>query len=377
MKRTYPNTSPWPRGHKLRKWFQGLIETKKYSWLHKIFLAPLFALSLLYLLIGRCREMVYQYGLLGKSVLPCRAICVGNITVGGTGKTPTVELVCRTLLQKGIRVGIISRGYGRRTSTRSHLDTFVVSDGEKIFASAQVAGDEPVMLAKRLAHVPVLIGKNRYQAGLKACKKFKIQTVIMDDGFQHLQLARDLNIVVLDGQSPFGNGYGLPVGRLRESPRALKRADIILLTKITDNEQKNRVLQKIRKYNQTVPVVIGRHTPRDLVSIKRDKRISLEALRGKNIVALSGIGDPSYFLTTLMELGAKVTAHMAFPDHHWYSMDEIRPIEHKVSSGKSWGLVTTEKDAVRISQVPQCPVWILRIDMVLMEGERLWKKALG
>lgn len=371
------NASLRPRGNTLRKWLQELIETKKYSWLHKIFLSPLFGLSLMYLLIGRCREMVYEYGLLGKAVLPCRVICVGNITVGGTGKTPTVELVCRTLLQKGVRVGIISRGYGRRTSTKSGGDTLVVSDGGKIFASAQVAGDEPVMLAKRLAHVPVIIGKNRYQAGLKAFKKFNVQAVIMDDGFQHLQLARDLNIVVLDGQSPFGNGYALPVGRLRESPRALKRADIILLTKITDNEQKNRVVQKIRKYNQTAPVVIGRHKPRDVISLKGDRLLALEALRGKTIIALSGIGDPSYFLTTLMELGAKVTAHMAFPDHHWYSMEEIRHIEHKVSSGKSWGIVTTEKDAARISHVPRCPVWILRIDMVLMEGEQLWEKALG
>lgn len=377
MKIIYPNTSLWPRGNTLRKWIRELIETKKYSWLHKIFLAPLFGLSRMYLLMGRCREMAYQYGLLGKAVLPCKTICVGNITVGGTGKTPIVELVCRTLLRKGVRVGIISRGYGRRISPKSGCDTFVVSDGEKIFTPAQAAGDEPVMLAKRLAHVPVLIGKNRYQAGLKAFEKFHVQTVIMDDGFQHLQLARDLNIVVLDGQSPFGNFYGLPLGRLRESPRALKRADIILLTKVADNEQKNRVVQMMRRYNKTAPVMVGQHTPRDLISFKRDKTISLEALRGKTIVALSGIGDPSYFLTTLRELGAKVTSHMAFPDHHWYSTEEIRHIEHEVISGESWGLVTTEKDAVRISHVPRCSVWILRIDMVLREGEQLWKKALG
>jgi len=377
MKGTYANMSHWPRGDIVRKWVQELMETKEYSWLQKISLAPLFGLSWIYLFIGRCREMAYQYGLLGEAQLPCQAICVGNITVGGTGKTPTVELVCRTLLQKGVRVGIISRGYGRQTSPGSGGDTFVVSDGEKFLAPAQVAGDEPVMLAERLAQVPVLIGKNRYQAGLEAFKKFHVQTVIMDDGFQHLQLARDLNIVVLDGQSPFGNGYGLPVGRLRESPRALNRADIILLTKVKDKEQKNRVVQIIRRYNKTAPVVIGRHKPRDLISFKRDKTLSLEALRGKSIVALSGIGDPSYFLTTLRELGAKVTKHRAFPDHHWYSMEEIRQLEHKVFSGESWGLVTTEKDAVRICHEPRCPGWVLRIDMVLMEGEQLWEKALG
>ena len=377
MKRRYHNTSLWPRGNTVRKWVQKLMDTKKYSWRQKIFLAPLFALSLMYLFIGRCREMAYEYGLLRKAVLPCRAICVGNISVGGTGKTPTVELVCRTLMRRGVRVGVISRGYGRRISRRSRGDIFIVSDGGNVVATGQMAGDEPVMLAKRLDHVPVLIGKNRYQAGLEAYNTFHIQTVIMDDGFQHLQLARDLNIVVLDGQSPFGNGYGLPLGRLRESPRALKRADIIVLTKITHKEQKKRVVHMIRSYNQTAPMVIGRHKPRDVISLKGDKRMALEVLRGKSIVALSGIGDPSYFLTTLIDLGAKVTAHMVFPDHHWYSTEDIRHIEHKVFSGKSWGLVTTEKDAVRLSHVPKCPVWILRIDMVLMEGEQVWEKAVG
>lgn len=361
---------------KLRKRIQELTEIKEYSWLQKIFLAPLFGLSWIYLVIGRWREMAYQHGLIGKAMLPCQAICVGNITVGGTGKTPTVELVCRTLLRKGVKVAIISRGYGRRTLNRSCSDTLVVSDGKRIFADAQEAGDEPVMLAKRLAGVPIIIGKNRYQAGLKAFERFNIQTVVMDDGFQHLQLARDLNIVVLDGRNPFSNGYALPMGKLRESPSALKRADLILLTKITDNGQKNWVVNKIRKHNQTAPVMMGRHKPRDLISLAGDKTLSLKTLRGKIIIALSGIGDPAYFLVTLKELGAMVAAHMTFLDHHCYSRKEIRQIEQKVLSEKAWGLVTTEKDAVRISHLPRCSVWILRLDMVLIEGKQLWEKAL-
>jgi len=420
----------------MKSWLriQQLLEITEHNWQQKLYLAPLFGLSRAYLAAGRWREELYRLGLFPTAKLDCRVICVGNLTVGGTGKTPTVELVCRTLQQKGERVGVISRGYGRRTSSSSP-DVLIVSDGRKIlsFSQAQTAGDEPLMLARRLPGVPVLVGKNRYQAGQQALLRFNLQTLVMDDGFQHLQLARDLNILVLDGRKPFGNGYGLPAGKLRESPRALARADLILLTRISgyeqsghersaykqpgyeqsiheqcgheqpgheqfgyersgymksgheqsgyeqlgheqheQHEQKVRAEAEktIRRYNSKVPVVVGRHQPRDLISLQGDQTLPLDALKGKSVVAFCAIADPASFAATLKALGARVMETLAFPDHHWYSPADLRQGERKVLASGIWGLVTTEKDAVRIpSGLLQCPVWVLRIDMTLVDGK--------
>ncbi|MEW5802156.1 MAG: tetraacyldisaccharide 4'-kinase [bacterium] len=401
---------PWLHIQRLR--IQQLLEITEHSWQQKLYLAPLFGLSRAYLAAGRWREEAYRIGILPAARLDCRVICVGNLTVGGTGKTPTVELVCRTLQQRGERVGIISRGYGRRPPAGAQAqDVLVVSDGRKILASSQAAGDEPLMLAVRLPGVPVLVGRNRYQAGAQALRKFNLQTLVLDDGFQHLQLARDLNILVLDGRKPFGNGYGLPAGKLRESPRALARADMILLTRISghdrhdrhgqydrpdrhdqpdrrdhyahrdqgdQNDRKVRAEKEIRKYNFKAPIVVGHHQPRDLVSLQGDQILSLDALKGKAVAALCAIADPDSFAATLKALGARVVQTLAFPDHHWYSMADIRQVERRVSDEKVWGLLTTEKDAVRLPPGSlRYPVWVLRIDMTLVDGKEIWEKKLN
>lgn len=379
---------PWLR-------IQQLLELTEYNWWQKLYLAPLFGLSRAYLAAGRWREEAYRLKLLPTARLNCRVICVGNLTVGGTGKTPTVELVCRTLQQKGERVGIISRGYGRRTRSKAS-DILVVSDGREVLSSSQVqtAGDEPVMLARRLPGVPVLVGRDRYRAGQMALGMFNPQTLVLDDGFQHLQLARDLNILVLDGRKPFGNGYGLPAGKLRESPRALARADLILLTRICGRErsgheqssheqsfgyeQKLRAEKEIRKYNSKAPVVVGRHQPRDLISLQGDQILPLDALQGKSVVAFCAIADPASFKATLKALGASVIETLTFPDHHWYSLPDLRLGERRVLAEGAWGLVTTEKDAVRMQPgLFRCPVWVLRIDLTLMDGTEIWEEKVS
>jgi len=377
---------------------QQLLEITDHTWQQKLCLAPLFGLSRAYLAAGRWREEAYRIGLFPTARLNCRVICVGNLTVGGTGKTPTVELVCRTLQQQGERVGVISRGYGRKPNAP---DVLVVSDGRRIIplSQAQAAGDEPLMLARRLPGVPVLVGKNRYRAGQRALGMFDLQTLVLDDGFQHMQLARDLNILVLDGRKPFGNGCGLPAGKLRESPRALARADLILLTRICDHERSNheqcghgqpvpdlpRYEQKaraqaekaIRRYNSKVPVLVGHHQPRDLISLQGDRILPLDTLKGKPVAAFCAIAGPASFAATLKALGARVLETLTFPDHHWYSPDDLRRVERKALAGGIWGLVTTEKDAVRIPPgLLQCPVWVLRIDMTLVDGKGIWERKL-
>ena len=152
---------------------------------------------------------------------------------------------------------------------------------------------------------------------------------------------------------------------------------MIVLTKVTEEEQRERTLQLVRRINPSVPIVIGQHKPRDLTSLQGDQTLPLEALQGKHIMALSGIGDPSYFLATLKRLGAIAKYHRIFPDHHWFSVAEIQCLEQQSLSANVWGIITTEKDAVRLTYRPYCPVWVLRIDMVIAEGKDIWEKKLA
>jgi len=199
----------------------------------------------------------------------------------------------------------------------------------------------------------------------------------MDDGFQHLQLARDLDLVVLDGRQPFGNGYGLPAGELREPPQALGRADLIILTKIFNQRQKQTALAMVRRYNAKASVVVACHTPKDLVSIRDNKRLSLKELQGKSILAFCGIGDPEYFFHTLKNLGARIKEYIIFSDHHWYLPEEIKQIEQRALSARVWGMVTTEKDAIRLVDLPQGEIFSLRIEMQIIDGVKLWETKLA
>jgi len=355
-------------------------EDRELKLWQKLCHVPLVLLSQIYLAVIRCRQMAYRLGLRPVAKLPCRVICVGNLTVGGTGKTPTVELVCRTLQHIGEQVGIISRGYGRHTfpASQKSSDVLVVSDGRRVCAPVQAAGDEPMMLARRLSGVPVVVGKSRLRAGQEALRRFSLKTLVLDDGFQHLHLARDVNILVLDGRKPFGNGHCLPAGSLREPPQALMRADLILVTRTSTQEDRQRVEREIRRYNSKAPVIFGNHKPRDLMSLQTDQTLPLSTLAGKSVVALCGIADPGAFLATLRSLSAEIAEAIAFADHHWYSAAELRQASKRVLATKSWGLVTTEKDAVRMQpQWLQCPAWMLRVDMVLMaDGKKLWEERL-
>lgn len=365
--------------HQLGARLQEHCQRNDLSCWQKLSLSPLFGLSRLYLSGSKIRAQAYQHGFLSSAKLPCRVICVGNLTVGGTGKTPTVDLVCRTLLARGEKVAIISRGYGKKTSNqKSKNDTLIVSDGRNILTPVTEAGDEPFMLAKRLPGVPVLIGKNRYQSGRKALELFDVNTLVMDDGFQHLQLARDLNIVVLDGRRPFGNGYGLPCGSLREAPEALNRADLLVLTKIESLVRGQDLISSFSKGKPNLPIFLAWHRPTQLISLQSKQTLPVAALSGKNILALSGLGDPSHFQTTLEQQGATVLTHLTYPDHYWYSHHDLSIVEEKARSLKVWGIITTEKDSVRLANLPiHIPVWMLCIDLAFWDGLVRWEKLFG
>jgi tetraacyldisaccharide 4'-kinase len=301
--------------------------------------------------------------------LPCRVISIGNLTLGGTGKTPIVEVVAGLLQQEGLRVCVLSRGYGGKA--RSGIT--VVSDGERCLVPPEVAGEEPVLLAEHLAALPVIVGKDRYAAGMLAIERFGADAIVLDDGFQHVQLARDLDILLLDASHPFGNGRVFPRGELRERPSAVARADAIVLTRWEAAAAPSRLIPSLSRL--TLPLFCSQHRPLDLRVLSDGHILPLTSLKGRRLVAFCGIGTPRHFRLTLQRLGAEIVAFVAFPDHHPYRPSDI---EHLIGIATQHGadsLVTTEKDGVWLRRLAPLAgqVWELRIRATIVEQEAAWK----
>ena len=301
--------------------------------------------------------------------LPCRVISIGNLTLGGTGKTPIVEVVADLLQQAGIRVGVLSRGYGGGGSS----GITVVSDGKRCLVPPEVAGDEPVLLAEHLAGLPVIVGKDRYAAGMHAVKRFGVDAIVLDDGFQHIQLARDLNILLLDAARPFGNGRLFPRGDLRDRPAAIVRADIIVLTRWEADTAPSPSVSRLGRSG--LPLFCSRHAPLDLRVLADGPTLPLTALKGRRVLAFCGIGMPHHFRLTLQRLGAEIAAFVAFPDHHPYAPSEIERLILTAKQHHVEILVTTEKDGVRLRRLQPlaAQVWELRIRATIVEQEAAWK----
>jgi tetraacyldisaccharide 4'-kinase len=338
----------------LARWTLGPLLTTlsyPYGWAHQL------------------RLQAYHRRWLAVKRLPCRVISIGNLTLGGTGKTPMVEAVANLLRQEGLCVGILSRGYGG--SSRAALS--LVSDGEKCLLSPDVAGDEPVLLAERLPGVPVVVGRNRYAAGMLAVKRFGVGVIVLDDGFQHVQLARDLDILLLDASRPFGNGRLFPRGDLRERPTALARAQVTVFTRWNPDSTHPSAAPQLPPL--TPPIFYSQHQPLDLRVLNDGRILPLTTLKGRRILAFCGIGTPDHFRQTLQRLEAEVVTCMTFPDHHPYARSDIGFL---VQKAKDWGaemLVTTEKDGVRLRKYRPTleHIWELRIRATIVASETLWR----
>jgi tetraacyldisaccharide 4'-kinase len=293
---------------------------------------------------GLCLYLwLYRVGLRKKCKLPATVISIGNLTFGGTGKTPAVEKVCRILTGLGLSVAILSRGYGSRTR-----GSLIVSDGNSIFASVDQCGDESLVLAQSLPGIPVVVGKDRRASGRLACEKFNSQVLVLDDGFQYWQLDRDLDIVIIDGSRPFGSGYIMPSGNLREPITGLRRAHAVLINSTSSAaaavEDSKRKVQRIAP---AASIFVCRRKP---VRIRKvDGSIfDLSWLRGRRVVAFCGIGNPRSFFDTLVSIGAVLCESIAFPDHHVYSDAEIEQLLIRLGANRADALLTTAKDAVRL-----------------------------
>ena len=308
------------------------------------------------------RYTLYQKGIFRSHSLSVKVISVGNITVGGTGKTPLVCMIARMLQKEDYRIGILSRGYGRADKSIR-----VVSDGTSIKANCQDAGDEPYFMAQKLPGVSITVSADRYQAGETALSSQKRDVFILDDGFQHWRLNRDFNIVTMDSKNPWGNGHLLPSGPLREPLKSLKRASVIVLTGPQENQNAAQVIPIIQKYT-SAPVFQSYHRPIHWINLKTQKTHPLEFLKGKQAVAFAGIGKPEAFQSTLKSLNVIVRDFITFCDHHWYSEKDLQTIQKKSIALGVDAIVTTEKDAVRLNHLPPkiLPIFTLSIELTLL-----------
>lgn len=347
----------------------------------RVLLAFLKALSFLFAFVVSVRYLLYKSGILRRYPLGIQVISIGNVTAGGTGKTPVTELFARTLAAKGRKVAILSRGYRRKEAswwqrmfTQVIDPPLVVSDGKRVRLDSAVGGDEPYMLASNLPGVAVVVDRDRVKAGRYAIKRLGCDTIILDDGFQYQRLKHSVEVVLVDATNPFGNGNMLPRGILREPVRHLKRADIIFLTKCRGDV--SATIAEIRKYNKKAEIVKCSHSPKVLKDVWSREEFPLSWLEGKTVCTLSGIASPKGFENSLRHLGAKVVWCERYADHHRYDSSEILYALNRTADMGSDALVTTEKDAVRFPRFETVPVkcLYLRIAIDILDGVENFKK---
>ena len=306
--------------------------------------AMLTLFSLLYRLIVHWRNRLYDRQILKSVKLSCPVISIGNITVGGTGKTPCVIMLAKMLQQHGWQPVIISRGYGAKSAQPVN----VVSDGRSILLDAEIAGDEPMLIARSLPDVPVITGAKRKLTGQVAIDRFGANVLICDDAFQHRQIFRDLDIVLLDGEKPLGNGHLLPRGELRESKEGLKRANCIILTRADETTSLNQDVARMVSTLQ-IPVFRAVHCFKEMINSHACSPLPPHELRGRKVCAFCGIAKPASFKKLLLEAGAEILSFIPFPDHYAYDRQDLEELTEQLQPLNADYWVTTEKDAMRLT----------------------------
>ena len=351
--------------------------------------AILYALSFIYDRLVQLRLYLYRKRILRERALGCLVISVGNLTVGGTGKTPIVEKFARALQVGGRRVAILSRGYKSVPRKRNWPDRLrrkdadpprVVSDGKSLLLDSLTAGDEPYMHAHNLKDVIVLVDKNRVKSGRFAIDRWGVDTLLLDDGLQYLHLKHRLDMVLVDRQAPFGNEFLLPRGTLREAPRNLRRASYIFITKNT-GEPNDALIQRIRRYNRTAEIIECAHKPLYLQNVFSDEQLPLERLRDAFIGSICAIAAPESFEGALKKLGAHVDLAKRYIDHHYYTEAELTNFMHRCIRRDLAMIVTTEKDAVRMPRLTEAQVevsiYFLRVEIEILSGRESWEHCVA
>jgi tetraacyldisaccharide 4'-kinase len=328
-------------------------------------------LSFFYLGVINFRNWFYDHKIFNEVKLPCPVISVGNITVGGTGKTPCVIMLAQMLQTNGFKPAILSRGYGGR----SVHSVNIVSDGDKILLDSATAGDEPYLMARELKSVPVITGAERIATGKAAINQFGANVLICDDAMQHRKIFRDLNLVLLDSHSLSGKDHVLPRGRLREPIKELKRAGAIILTRADETVQADTKIGELIKAKD-IPVFKSIHRPKDIIKADFSGQQPVSVLARKKVYAFCGIAKPDSFHETLSSAGAQILSLDVFPDHHRYQKNELDKIKTGFIDSRADYLVTTEKDATRLQSDPEFlkNLIVLRVEMKIKPSAQSFEK---
>ncbi|HZR19548.1 MAG TPA: tetraacyldisaccharide 4'-kinase [Verrucomicrobiae bacterium] len=357
-----------------------ILEERK-GWKESSVRGLLYCLSKVFQVLVKTRRFLYNFRILRDSTLGVQVIAIGNLTVGGTGKTPVVEKFARELRDEGRNVAILSRGY-RSKPVPVHQwflnklflrdDTTpprVVSDGRSLLLDSEMAGDEPYMLASNLKDVVVLVDKDRVKSGRYAIEKFGCDTLLLDDGFQYWKLrGRRLDVVLIDRQQPFGNERLLPRGTLREPPSHLARASFIFITKSDGNTAELR--RRIAQVNPSAGIIECIHHPLYLEDVFTGQRSGLELLKGRKVASLSGIAQPESFERSLVQLQAELVYSKRFADHHRFTQQEILNAINRSKKRQAEAIITTQKDAVRFPKLDRrdLPIYFMRVEIKILSG---------
>jgi tetraacyldisaccharide 4'-kinase len=341
----------------------------------------LYVLSKVFQVLIKLRLFGYNVRILRDSTLGVQVIAIGNLTVGGTGKTPVVEKFARELSDQGRNVAILSRGYRSKPPPvhkwllnklffrEDTVPPRVVSDGKSLLLDSEMAGDEPYMLASNLKDVVVLVDKDRVKSGRYAIEKFGCDTLLLDDGFQYWKLrGRRLDIVLIDRQQPFGNEWLLPRGTLREPPSHLARASTIFITKSDGNTAELR--GRITQFNPTASIIECIHHPLYLEDVFTGQRLDLATLQARKVASLSGIAQPESFEQSLIQLGSELVYSKRFADHHRFTQQELLNVINRSKKRQADMIVTTQKDAVRFPKLDRrdLPIVFMRVEIKILNG---------
>jgi tetraacyldisaccharide 4'-kinase len=341
----------------------------------------LYGCSKVFQLVIKTRRFLYNVRILRDSTLGVQVIAIGNLTWGGTGKTPVVEKFARELTNQGRNVAILSRGYRSKPKPFHEWlinklllrdDTTpprVVSDGKSLLLDSDMAGDEPYMLASNLKDVVVLVDKDRVKSGRYAIEKFGCDTLLLDDGFQYWKLrGRRLDVVLVDCQEPFGNEQLQPRGSLREPPSQLVRASAIFITKSDGKTEELR--KRIASFNPSAGIIECIHHPLYLEDVFTGQRMELSYFKGRKVASLSGIAQPESFEQSLVNLGAELVYARSFADHHRFTQLEVIKVINRSKKKLAEAIITTQKDAVRFPKIDRrdLPIYFMRVEIKILSG---------
>lgn len=355
----------------IEHFWKDTVSGKRLSFARAVFYGFLVALSPVYAFAFRIKMENRRRK---KTRVSAKVISVGNITVGGTGKTQMIEMLSEKFLGRGIKFAILCQGYKAK---RKRAQPFVNGQG-RVAMSVEEAGDEAFYLASRFKNVPVLAGRNRLENARLAIEEFTVEVLLLDDAFQYAQLHRDMDIVLVDATSPAGNGKLFPAGILREPVSALSRAHLVVLAKanFVPEEEREEIKKTWIAPHTAAPVFEMHVEPETLTDVYSKEEISKDGLNGKNVLVFCGIGNPESFVETVKQCGAGNVMSCVFPDHHYYNERDIRGIFKTAQSSRADAIVTTEKDAVRFApaEKPLLPVYALKARVTIKPDEEMFVK---